>query len=433
MGNAMSEQLLAGWRPPEGYLPVESRLDGVTVYAPAPKVDTTPEAKTFKCPRCGASTAYDPAAASVTCASCGYVQPLTAQVVGVAAEAAEFTLETLEREQRGWGQERRELHCDACGANLSVAPGDLSTTCPFCASNRVVARVATSEGLRPRFVVPFKLPLDGCHKLAREWLGRGWMHPSGLASVAGSARFTGLYLPFWTFSARIVADWRAEVGYERTERYFDNGEWKTRTVIDWRWESGRVALPIRDQLEVGTTKLSGVLLKRLLPFDLNALAAYDPGFLAGWQAQGYDIGLPEAWDRARADMRETARRACRSDIASSHVRNLGVAAAFEDETWRYILLPVFAAAYRYAGQPYQLMINGQTGAVAGQKPVDWRKVWLVVAAALAPGVLLSLLGLPLLLAGGIGTVPLLIGAFLVVVGLAIGGYILYQAMEAGKA
>lgn len=431
----MNNIVVSRWQPPAGFVPAESRLEGVSVYAPAPPAEVAPEALTFKCPQCGASTAYEPGSVSVTCGSCGFVQPLQAQVVGRGAEVAEFTVETLEREARGWGQERRELHCDACGASLSVAPNDLSTTCPFCASNRVVARTASDEGLRPRYLIPFTLPLDACHKRAAEWLGRGWMHPSGLAQVAGTARFNGVYLPFWTFSARIVADWRAEVGYARTESYYDHEskDWKTRTVIDWRWEDGQVVTPVADLLGLGTSKLSAMLLQRLQPFDLNALTAYAPGFLAGWQAQGYDIPLPAAWDTARAEMREQAKRACRQDIASSHVRNLSVSAAFEDESWRYILLPVFVAAYRYEGKAYQIMINGQTGAVAGQKPVAWPKVWLAVAALLAPGTLLSLLGLPLLLVGGIGSALLALGAVLFVVGLAIGGVIVWQAMRAGDA
>ena len=67
----MSTSAPETWQPPSNFSPVASKLPGVTVYAPAPKVETGPEALTFKCPRCGATTAYDPAAASVTCASCG--------------------------------------------------------------------------------------------------------------------------------------------------------------------------------------------------------------------------------------------------------------------------------------------------------------------------------------------------------------------------
>jgi hypothetical protein len=216
---------------------------------------------------------------------------------------------------------------------------------------------------------------------------------------------------------------------------YDHGsqEWKTETVIEWRWEHGQVTVPIHDLLGIGTSKVSATLLQRLYPFDLNALADYQPGFLAGWQAQAYNVKLPEAWDRARGEMRERAKSACRESIASAHVRNLSVSAAFDDESWRYILLPVYLAAYRFGSQPYQLMINGQTGLVAGQKPVAWAKVWLVVAGCLSPGVLLCLLGLPLTVVGGLGVLLMVIGAVLFIGGLVVSGIILVQAMKAGEA
>ncbi len=423
------------WQPPAGYAPVESRLDGVTVFAPAPQVQAPPEQRTFKCPRCGATTAYDPGADSVVCASCGFGAPVQAAVVGLAATSDEFKVETLEREARGWGEERRELHCDACGADMSLAPTDLNATCAFCGSNRVVAHAAAGDALRPRYLVPFKIEPDRCHALAREWLGRGWMHPSGLAAAAGSARFTGVYLPFWTFSARVNAQWRAQVGYERQERVYDHStkEWRTETRIDWRWESGQATEVIRDRMEAGTTKVSPVLLWRLNSFDLSALAAYNPGFLAGWQAHGYDVPLAQAWDTARMYMREQAKQACRGRIASPHVRDLTVSADFDDESWRYILLPVYLAPYRFEGKPFQLMVNGQTGEVVGQKPVEWLKVWLAVAALLAPGALLALIGLPLTVAAGFGLVLMGLGAALFLAGLMISGWIVWQAMQAGAA
>jgi hypothetical protein len=192
-------------------------------------------------------------------------------------------------------------------------------------------------------------------------------------------------------------------------------------------------VPVQDKLETGTSRVSQPLLDRVGPFDLSALVAYQPEFLAGWQAQGCDVGLQAAWDQARVEMRDQAKSACRDDIPSAHVRNLSVAADFEDEVWRYVLLPLYLSSYRFGGQPYQLLINGQTGAVAGQKPLAWAKVWLVVAGLLAPGAVLGLLGLPLTLAGGLGAGLMVIGGVLFVIGLVISAWILSQAMKAGEA
>jgi hypothetical protein len=102
---------------------------------------------------------------------------------------------------------------------------------------------------------------------------------------------------------------------------------------------------------------------------------------------------------------------------------------FDKESWRYILLPVYVASYVYQGASYQVIVNGQTGTVAGQRPVNWVKVWFAVAALLAPGLLLGIIGVITMLFGGVGLL-LLIGGFLVLaVGLVIGFQLVTTALR----
>ena len=420
--------------PPPNYEPVASAVEGITVWQPRAVAATQDAPETFTCPQCGAATRFDIAASGVACEHCGYAAPLQAQQVGRQAQEFEFTLETLSQAKQGWGVARRELSCDNCGASLTISEGAITVTCPFCASNKVNVRTATAEQLRPRFLVPFKVQAEEIRQRAVAWLGKGWFHPAELASASVVERFNGVYLPFWTFSAAITAAWKAQVGHERQERYYDSGSksWKTRTVIDWRWEDGQVAIQIDDLVVQGSSRISRIILERLQPFNLNDLVAYAPDYLAGWQAQAYDVTLAQAWDQGKASMREKAKKACYDDIHSSHVRNFSMTADFGEEVWRYILLPVYLTAYRFENKVYQVMANGQTGVVAGQKPVAWWKVWLAIAALLLPGLGLGLVGLILLLAGGLGAIMLGLGGMLLVGGGAI-SIIIYRQAVASEA
>jgi hypothetical protein len=87
------------------------------------------------------------------------------------------------------------------------------------------------------------------------------------------------------------------------------------------------------------------------------------------------------------------------------------------EKWRYILLPVYISAYMFKNKVYQIMVNGQTGKVAGQRPVIWWHVWSLIVLMLLPGGLLGLIGLPLLFLGGVGIVPLILGFILLIFGI----------------
>lgn len=425
---------LPAWQPPPDFVSVDSALPGISVFAPRPVTAQADAPQTFKCPQCGASTKFDVASGGVACEHCGYAAASQAQTVGLQASGMEFTLETLNKAEMGWGVARKELHCDSCGADLAIPENALSATCPFCASHHVNVREAPAAQLRPRYLIPFKIQPQATRALAQRWLGQGWYHPDALGASAIVDRFTGLYLPFWTFSDQMASDWKAQVGYERQESYYDHDDkaWKTRTKIDWRWEKGRVNLEVADLLVCGSSRISQVLVKQLAPFQLKDLVSYAPEFLAGWQAQTYDLTLPKAWEQGKAEMREEAKKACRDSIKSPHVRNFSLTADFADESWRYVLLPVYLAAYKFENKVYQVMLNGQTGAIAGQKPVAWWKIWLAVAAMLTPGLCLGLLGLPLLLAGGIGIVPLILGLLALIAGLA-GAFFLYRKAATSEA
>lgn len=111
------------------------------------------------------------------------------------------------------------------------------------------------------------------------------------------------------------------------------------------------------------------------------------------------------------------------------IRNFRMDLDFSDENWRLILLPFFLASYIYNGKSYQVLVNGQSGAISGQRPVDWTKVWLVIAALFAPGILLSILGLITLPLAGVGVPIGGAGLFLSIISLVAGIIILVKANQ----
>ncbi len=416
--------------PPPGYISAPSRLAGIEIFMPAPPDSAPqPEIVDFKCPQCGAATAFNAADGGLTCSHCGYYEAPEKAVVGKSAAQFEFTVETMERATQGWGAERKELACQDCGATTTIPADSLTHTCAFCGSNKVIQRQAAQDVLRPRFLIPFKIEADTCQKITGEWLGSSWMTSAALKKLAAVAQFNGVYLPFWTFGATTRAGWKAQVGHIRTERYYENGEWKTRTVTDWIWESGQATLKIEDLLQPGTARLSAHLLKEVKSYNLSELAPYEPQYLAGLQAQAYDIPLEKAWETGRQEMREQTRQECLSQASTSQVRSFSMNLDFADESWRYVLLPVYLATYTYESKPYQVMVNGETGKITGQRPADWNKIWLLIALLLAPGLLLSLLGLLTIPLAGVGLGIGGFGFILLIIGLVI-ALILYNKANA---
>jgi hypothetical protein len=66
-----------------------------------------------------------------------------------------------------------------------------------------------------------------------------------------------------------------------------------------------------------------------------------------------------------------------------------VSTNYYDVTFKHLLLPVYAGAYRYNGKPYQIMVNGRTGEIQGERPYSfWKIALLVMSVLILIGILL---------------------------------------------
>lgn len=382
--------------PPIDYIKTETAVAGIDVYMPRPPQEKHEEVVEFRCPNCDASNAYSADDGALTCAFCGYYEAPQAEVVGKQAEEFEFTVETMARVTQGWGAERKELVCNRCDGRVTISTEMLTHTCPFCHSNQVVQVKAPQDVLRPRYLLPFKVDSELVRQKTAVWLGSSWLLPSTLNQLARGTDFTPIYIPAWTFDAKTSADWKAEVAHTKTRTTGFGKNRRTQTYTEWRWESGQVNKMYDDLMVNGASNLSETLLSHVKKFDLGELVVYGPEFLAGVQAQAYDVSLDDAYQRGRHAMREHTKKACKSQASSQRMRNFSMNLNFSEESWRYILLPLYIAVYHYNNKPYQILVNAQTGAVTGQRPVAWQKVSLILGGTMLPTVFLALIGALLL-------------------------------------
>ena len=95
--------------PPPGFEQVESQVQGITVFAPPKETSRTETPKTYTCPRCGGHLAYDIRASGIACQHCGYQQKVEGALLGRSADEFEFTLDTLNQAEQGWGELRSQF------------------------------------------------------------------------------------------------------------------------------------------------------------------------------------------------------------------------------------------------------------------------------------------------------------------------------------
>jgi len=350
----------------------------------------------FPCPQCGAEVDFDAESGALLCAYCGYktTVPVTEQVI------LEYDLKSALRDmmsapqEMGYGEGKRSLKCESCGAVNTVDASIISAECAFCGSNQVVPLDQITQVIKPESLLPFQVDQQRAAAQFRTWLGRGFFRPNPVKKIAkdASAKLHGIYLPFWTFDAHTSSWWRAEAGYHYyvTETYAatdDKGKQvqRTRQVQKPRCEpaSGHLQLRFDDILVPATDSVERGMIERIYPFDTGVLVPYDPGFLSGWAAEAYTVGLEQGWENGQEIMDGKVYRACDREVPGDTHRNLQVKTAYSHMTYKHVLFPVWLASYRYGEKVYHFLVNGQTGDVQGQAPVSWIKVMLVVLLVIA--------------------------------------------------
>jgi hypothetical protein len=335
---------------------------------------------------------FDAEQGTLACAYCGHTSsvPVTEEAI------QEYDLEQALQEmvdtphEMGYGEDKRSLKCESCGAVNTVDASLISTECAFCGSNQVVPQEQVARVVKPESLLPFQVDQRQAVTLFREWLGRGFFRPNPVRQIAkdAEAKLQGVYLPFWTFDAYTSSWWRAEAGYYYTvqEQYWttdDQGKrvQRTRDVQKIRWQpaSGSLTLHFDDVLVPATASVERGMVERIYPFDTGALVPYEPDFLSGWGAEAYTVDLRGGWSTGQSIIESDVQQACAAEVPGDTHRNLQVRTAFSNLKYKHVLFPVWIASYRYKDKVYHFLVNGQTGEVQGQAPISWIKVALVVA------------------------------------------------------
>lgn len=348
----------------------------------------------FPCDQCGADYRFDPTQGQLICDHCGHAESINASPWGGARlteldfdSGVALTLPDTDIE------ETRVLTCPNCAAQVEFDPATHAAECPFCATP-VVTDTGTSRHIKPRGVLPFQLDERTAHEAMTNWLGRLWFAPNGLQQYARKGRrMQGIYVPYWTYDAKTKTRYSGQRGtvYYTTRTVVQNGKRVQQRVAKIRWTpaSGRVARFFDDVLVLGSQSLPKHYTDALPPWDLSALEPYQPQYLAGFRAEAYTVNLKDGYQEARQQMARVIERDVRFDIGGDQQRISAIDTDIRDVTFKHVLLPIWLAAYKYKGQSYRFVINGQTGRVQGERPWSTFKIALAVI-------------IGLLLAGGVG-------------------------------
>ena len=345
----------------------------------------------YPCQSCGARLEFAPGTNALRCPYCGHLQQL-ADTGRQVTEHRYDELATLPRKPVAT-LGKYVYGCQKCGAKTESDA--IADVCQFCGA-ALVADVSGGEMVVPEAVLPFVVDRSGVREHLRKWVRSRWFAPSKLKRVSETEQLRGTYLPHWTYDARTVSDYTGQRGehYYTTETYTDSdGNTQTRQVRHTRWypAAGRVARDFDDILVPATQRLDGKSLSRLTPWPLHLAQPYQPDYLAGYTALRYEVEPEAGLEVAKGQMANVIHNDCESDIGGDEQRVSSVDTRYFDLMFKLMLLPVWLAAYVYAGKTFHVMVNAHTGEVVGQRPYSALKIASAVAAAIVVIVIVILL------------------------------------------
>lgn len=338
------------------------------------------QTKSFVCEACGGIMKWNIQNQQFECASCR-----TPGILQIAVDRV------IEHDFEGYAQrdacelsfpDYQTIACQTCGATVTIEKNQTATVCPMCASSQVIPQ-KQEAGVPPDGIIPFKIDMQQAQQNFRGWVKKLWFAPNKLKQSYQEGKLDGMYLPFWTFDADAVGDYTGRGG---NDREVEDEDGKTHTVTDWYSVSGQVSNSYNDYPVPAGDGEPTHLINKILPYNTSeGSLPYSSDYLSGFSAERYTIKADTAFVQTQKHIEGDLRSRADSDILSrgfdkADVNRIDV--TYYNVKYKHVLVPAWVSAFSYGSKRYTYMINGETGAVGGERPYSIPKI----AAAIAVGV-----------------------------------------------
>ena len=335
----------------------------------------------FKCPCCDGAIEFDSTLQKMKCPYC------SAEFEMEALQAYDADLNSQPQENMTWdtaagGQWQageteglRVYTCNTCGGEIVADETTGASECPFC-GNPVIMTGQFAGALKPDLVIPFKVDKKAAIAALQNHYKGKLLLPKVFKDQNHIKEVKGLYVPVWLFDT----DADAHVRYKatRTRTWSDSQYRYTETSHFSVTRGGGIGF---ENVPVdGSTKMDDTLMESIEPFNIGDAVDFQTAYLSGYLADKYDVDAEASIDRANQRIKQSTEDAFRSTVQGyTSVVPVSSTINLQNGRARYALYPVWILNTQWNGQKFTFGINGQTGKIAGDLPMDKSKFWTWLA------------------------------------------------------
>ena len=336
-----------------------------------------PEEPKLTCPACNAPLNSEGMSGEATCSGCGAqfqmedLRAYAAQMAEKHEDNMNWDTEAGSQWQEGEADGLRIYGCKQCGGEIVADETTGATHCPYC-GNPVVLTGHFTGLLKPDLVIPFKVDKKAAIAALQNHYKGKTLLPKVFKDQNHIDEVKGLYVPVWLFDTD--ADAFVQYRATRTRTWSDSQYNYTATDYYAVLRGGGIGF---ENVPVdGSTKMEDALMESIEPFNIADAVPFQTAYLPGYMADKYDMDAQASIDRANERIKKSTEDAFRSTVMGyTSVTTVNSNISLQNGKARYALYPVWILNTDWNGKKFTFAINGQTGKIAGDLPMDKGAFW----------------------------------------------------------
>ena len=331
------------------------------------------ETTNYQCPHCMGPLHFSSRSGKLECDYCGSsFTPEELSAVDQKATAAQDDPERSREDAEAWGQDAdkmRSYSCTTCGAQLICEESTAATACPYC-GNPTILPGQFHGMLKPDYVIPFRLSKERAVEELKRHYRKKLLLPRVFAEENHIQKIQGIYVPFWLFDLRAEGSVTYSASRSSTHR-----EGNYRVTNTKHYKINRAGSIFFKRVPVdGSKKMPDALMDSLEPYNYQELTEFSTAYLPGFLADKYDVDASASYNRALNRCKTSTQASFRETVTGyENVRISHDGLKLKQEKMSYALLPVWLLTTKWKDNTYLFAMNGQTGKMVGNLPVDQKK------------------------------------------------------------
>lgn len=345
------------------------------------------------CPGCGAYLRFDIKSQMLKCDFCDSSYSVAqaesfrsaSEVVVEEQEnpdstAAEY-LSDEARQQAENGYKLYAFSCPQCGGTIYGDRQDLTGFCSYCGSPvELAGRLTTVE--KPECVIPFQKTKEDCKTIFSQFVKKAFFLPKEYKDAEHIDSFRGIYMPYYVYKVHQTGAFRVD----GTGKVYRRGDYIYTEIYE---SSGEMDSTYEGFEHDSSSTFSDDISESLGPFWNQDRVPFKGGYLAGFYADAADQ-TPAQFERNARDSAqyetmnqialETHRKNSSVSVSTKNKMSNGTTTVEAEKT----MYPVWFMSYKNGDRVAYAAVNGQTGKITADLPLDFRKFLLVAAILTVP-------------------------------------------------